>query len=352
MDTQHEQFLQDLLNAPGPSGYEEPVQKVVRAWADDFADSVETDWHGNVIAAVNPQGSPRIILDGHSDQIGLLVKHIDDDGYLRVVPVGGWDIQMLIGQKLQVWTAGGAVNGVIARKAIHLLTSDERKSVPKMNELWIDIGAKSGDEAKEVVAIGDPVTLELGMRHLRNGLIAGPAMDDRVGVWVVMSALRQIREASPQAAVFAVASVAEEIGLRGAKTSAFSVDAQIGIAVDVTHATDCPSIDQNEHGDVRIGGGPVVVRGANVNPIVFRRLNEAAANRGIAIQLNALGKGAGNDGNAIQVTRGGVATGLVTIPNRYMHSPVEVVAESDLENAAALIAEFCLQVDENTDFTP
>ena len=177
-------------------------------------------------------------------------------------------------------------------------------------------------------------------------------MDDRVGVWVVMAALKLIKEQNPKAAVFAVASVAEEIGLRGAQTSAYSVDPQIGIAVDVTHATDCPTIDKNEHGDIRIGGGPVVVRGANVNPVVFRQLSKAAADRKIPIQINALARGAGNDGNVIQTTRGGVATGLVTIPNRYMHSPVEVIAESDLEQAATLIAEFCLNIDSDTDFTP
>lgn len=352
MDSNHKSFLNDLLNAPGPSGYEEPVQKVVREWVGTFADSVETDYHGNVIAAVNPEGSPRIMLDGHSDQIGLLVNHIDDEGYLRVIPVGGWDVQMLVGQKLQVWTENGPLCGVIARKAIHLLTPDERKQVAEIKELWIDIGSKSGDESREVVAIGDPVTFELGMRELRNGMIAGAAMDDRVGVWVVMAALKQIKEANPKAAVFAVAAVAEEIGLRGAKTSAYAIDPQIGIAVDVTHATDCPTIDKNEHGDIKIGGGPVVVRGANVNPVVFKRLKASAAANEIPIQINALARGAGNDGNVIQTTRGGIATGLVTIPNRYMHSPVEVVAESDLEQAAKLIADFCLGIDEGTDFTP
>ncbi|MFK7821633.1 MAG: M42 family metallopeptidase [Planctomycetaceae bacterium] len=352
MDANHKTFLNDLLNAPGPSGYEEPVQAVVREWVSEFADSVETDYHGNVIVGVNPEGSPRIMLDGHSDQIGLLVNHIDDDGYLRVIPVGGWDVQMLIGQKLQVWTESGPVNGVIARKAIHLLTPDERKTVPEIKHLWIDIGASSGDEAKECVAIGDPVTFELGMRELKNDLIAGAAMDDRVGVWVVMAALKLVKEANPKAAVFAVAAVAEEIGLRGAKTAAFSIDPQVGIAVDVTHATDCPTIDKNEHGDIKIGGGPAVVRGANVNPVVFKQLKSISAEKNIPIQINALARGAGNDGNVIQVNRGGVATGLVTIPNRYMHSPVEVVSESDLENAAKLIAEFCLNIDEETDFTP
>ncbi len=352
MDTQQEQFLSDLLTAPGPSGFEQPVQAVVREWVSEFATSVETDYHGNVVAAVNPHGSPRIMLDAHCDQIGLLVKYIDDEGFLRITPVGGWDIQMLIGQKLTVWTDDGPATGVIARKAIHLLTADERKTVPEMKDLWIDIGAKSADEARSIVAIGDPVTFELGLRRLNNNLIAGAAMDDRVGVWVVMNALQQISEGRPDAAVFAVSSVAEEIGLRGAQTSAYAIDPQIGIAVDVTHATDCPGIDKNEHGDIRLGAGPVLVRGANANPVVLEQLIAAARTRGTPVQINALARGAGNDANAIQLTRGGVATGLVTIPNRYMHSPVEVVSETDLEAAAAIIAEFCLRVDAESDFTP
>lgn len=352
MDDASLNFLKELLDSPGPSGYEQPIQQVIRRFAGEFAENVSTDWHGNVTAAVHRDGSPRIMLAGHCDQIGLMVKHIDDQGFLRVGPIGGWDVQMLIGQRLQVWTQEGPVAGVIARKPIHLLTTDERKQVPEIKDLWIDIGAKDGDEARELVTAGDPVTMEPGYRPLRNGLACAPGMDDRVGVWVVMNALKQVAGENPRAAVMAVSTVQEEVGLRGARTSAFSLDPQLGIAVDVTHATDCPTIDENEHGRVKLGEGPVVYRGPNVNPKVYDRLRSLAEEHEIPIQSQGISKPAGNDANAMQIARGGLATGIVAIPNRYMHSPVEVVSLSDLENAAKLIARFCLALSADSDFTP
>ncbi|GAB4158499.1 MAG: M42 family metallopeptidase [Planctomycetaceae bacterium] len=345
-------FLKKMLATPSPSGYEERIQQIVREYAGGFADEVTTDWHGNVSAVVNPTGSPRIMLAGHCDQIGLLVKHIDEFGFLRVQPIGGWDPLMLIGQKLQIWTENGPVNGVIARKPIHLLTDEERSKIPKIAEMWIDIGARDENEAREVVAIGDPVTLDLGFRELRNGLATAPGMDNRVGVWVVMSALKQVSQGNPDAAVYAVSTVQEEIGLRGAKTSAFSIDPHLGIAVDVTHATDCPTIEEGEHGRVHVGAGPVLFRGPNINPIVFRDLMSLAKEHSIPVQPNGFHRAASNDGNALQINRGGVATGIVALPNRYMHSPVEVISLDDLENAAKLIGHFCLSVSENSDFTP
>lgn len=346
------QFLKDLLSTPGTSGFEQNIQKVVRNYASEFADSVTTDVHGNVIAAVNEGGGRRILLDAHCDQIGLIVRHIDDAGFIRVSAVGGWDMQILLGQKMLVHTQDGSIPGVIARKPIHLLSDTEKKTIPKIQDLWIDIGCSSSKETAEVVRIGDSVTPEPALRELRNGRLAGVAMDDRTGVWVIMTALKMIAEREPSAAVFAVSSVQEEIGLRGAQTSAYNVNPDVAIAVDVTHATDCPGIDQNEFGNISIGGGPVVVRGANANPRVFDLLTETAQQQDIDIQINALARPASNDGAAIQVSRGGCATGLVTLPNRYMHSPVEIVAESDLEQAAKLIAEFCLAVDGNTNFIP
>ena len=345
-------FLKQLLTAPSPSGYERPAQEVVRKYVEPFADEVQTDWHGNVIAAVNPQGTPRIMLAGHCDQIGLMVKHIDEQGYLWTTPIGGWDMQMLIGQRMQVWTEHGPVIGVIARKAIHLLTPDERKTVPEIKDLWIDIGAKDEEEARGLVTIGDPVTLELGYREMRNQCASAPGMDNKVGAWVVMNALQRVSRQSPQAAVFAVSTVQEEIGLRGAKTSAFTIDPQIGIAVDVTHATDCPNISAQEHGKVALGKGPVVYRGPNVNPVVHQQLRTLSTEKQIPIQLAGISKPAGNDANTIQVSRGGVATGIVAIPNRYMHSPVEVVSLDDLTYAADLLAAFCLSVNAETDMTP
>jgi len=345
-------FLKNLLATPGTSGFEQNIQKVVRDFTSEFADSVETDVHGNVVATVNPSGGTKILLDAHCDQIGLLVRHIDEQGFLRVSAVGGWDMQILLGQKMLVHTKSGSIPGVIARKPIHLLNDTERTTVPKIQELWIDIGSASPEETAEVVSIGDSVTPEPSLRELRNGRISGVAMDDRTGVWVIMTALKMVAARKPSSAVYGVSSVQEEIGLRGAQTSAYNVNPQVAIAVDVTHATDCPGIDQNQFGKISIGGGPVIVRGANANPRVFDLLISTAESHGIPVQINALARPASNDGAAIQVSRGGCATGLVTIPNRYMHSPVEVVAESDLENAARLLAEFCLAIDSDTTLIP
>lgn len=352
MQTAELQFLKELLLTPSPSGYEQAIQKVVRNFAAPFADQVKTDWHGNVMAAVNPTGYPRIMLAGHCDQIGLMVKHVDDAGFVWCEPIGGWDVQMLIGQNMVVWGRNGPVRGVIARKAIHLLTPEERKQVPEIKDLWIDIGVVNREEALSNIAIGDCVTFELGYRELRNQLAAAPGMDNKVGSWVVMNALRLVAEAHPKAAVFAVTTVQEEIGLRGAVTSSFSIDPHLGIAVDVTHATDCPTLDKKQHGDIKLGQGPVVYRGPNVNPVVHSQLKAIATDRQIPIQIGALSKPAGNDANVMQISRGGQATGIVAIPNRYMHSPVEVISLTDLENAAKLIAEFCLNLNAESDFTP
>ena len=345
-----DQFLTELLQTAGTSGGEQAVQQVVRDFAQSFADEITTDLHGNVMAAVNNAGTPTIMLDAHCDQIGLIVRHVDSMGFVRVSPVGGWDIQILLGQRVVVHSHTGPVPGVIARKPIHLLDPDERKTVPKMKDLVVDIGSATEAETRQIVRIGDMVTPEPCLRELRNGRLAGVAMDDRVGIWVILQALKLVAARKSAARVVAVSTVQEEIGLRGAITSAYSVNPQIGIAVDVTHATDCPGIDQNEFGRIELGKGPVIVRGPNVNPGVFELLMQLAEQHGIPVQVGALGYPASNDGAAIQISRGGCATGLVAIPNRYMHSPVEVVAESDFRDAARLIAEFCLAVDSISTF--
>ena len=242
--------------------------------------------------------------------------------------------------------------GVIARKPIHLQTPDDRKTVAEIKNLWVDIAAKDESDAREIVAIGDPITVALGFRELRNGFASAPGMDNKVGAWTVMTAAERIAKGNPQAAVFAVSTVQEEIGLRGVQTSAFQIDPQLGIVVDVTHATDCPTIDETQFGRIKVGKGPVLYRGPNVNPVVFERLVERASAADIPVQINGLATAASNDAAELQLTRGGVATGLVCIPNRYMHSPVEVVSLNDLDQAAELIARFCLSVDATCDFTP
>ena len=352
MESAARDFLVKLLETPSPSGYERPIQEVVRAYVGEFADRVTTDLHGNVIAAKNPGAKLRVMFAGHCDQIGMLVTHINDNGFLYAQTIGGWDAQQLIGQRMTIWTAKGPLPAVISRKPIHLLTDEERKQVVKLEDLWLDIGAKTKDEAKELVRIGDPVTLKLGFQEMRNGLANSPAMDNKCGLWVVIEALRQAAKRDLKVAVFAVSTVAEEIGLRGAQTSAFGIDPQVGIAVDVTHATDCPTIDKRQQGEVSLGNGPVIVRGPNMNPVIVERLLSLAQQREIPHQLTASGKAQPNDSNAIQISRAGVATGLVSIPNRYMHSAVEMISLDDIDRAADLLAEFVGSLSGDEDFRP
>jgi putative aminopeptidase FrvX len=345
-------FLKNLLHTPSASGFERAIQDVVRAWAQPYAHEVRTDRHGNVIAVLNPGGQPRIMLAGHCDQIALMVQHIDDNGYLYVQPIGGWDMQILLGQNLTVWTESGPLVGVVSRRAPHLLTSEERNKVPLFTDIWVDIGAKDRKEAEAIVTAGDSVTFELGSRPMRNNLITSPGLDDKVGVWTVMEALRLMHGRPLTASIYCVSTVQEEIGLRGATTSAYGIHPTIGIAVDVCHATDTPGNDKKQLGDTKVGAGPVVFRGPNINPHVFDKLRDAAKTHEIPVQLRGVPRATGTDANAIQLARDGVATGLVGIPNRYMHSPVEIVSLDDLERAARLLAEFCLSTTGQTDWVP
>ncbi|MGW8256980.1 MAG: M42 family metallopeptidase [Thermoguttaceae bacterium] len=353
METSALEFFVKILQTPSPSGYESQLQKVVREYVADFADEVRTDLHGNVIVIKNPQSPRRVMLAGHCDQIGLIVQHIDDEGFLYIQPIGGWDPEVLIGQRMTVWTDGGPVPGIIARKPIHLLTEEERKQVPKMKDLWLDIGAKDKEEANKLVRIGDAVTAELSFQRLQNNYAVSPAMDDKAGCWVVIEALRRAAKRKKlECGLYAVSTVQEELGLRGARTSAFGIDPQIGVAVDVTHATDCPTVEKKEEGDVRLSKGPVIHRGPNMNHKVVGRLIQAAEDHKIPYQLAACGKATGTDANAIQVNRSGVATGLVSIPNRYMHSPVEMISLDDIDRAADLLAHFVEAIDPTGDFIP
>jgi endoglucanase len=270
-----------------------------------------------------------------------MVQHIDENGFLYVQPMGGWDMQILLGHRLTVWAKGGPIPAVVSRKAPHLLTAEERKKVPEFTDIWVDLGAKDRAEVEGLVAPGDTLTVELSCAELRNGLFTAAGLDDKVGVWTVMETLRLLQGKPLEAAVFCVSTVQEEIGLRGASTSAYGIHPAVGIAVDVCHATDTPGNEKKQLGDTRIGGGPVLFRGPNINPHVHDRLAAAAKTEQIAVQVRGVPKATGTDANAIQLTRDGVAAGLVGIPNRYMHSPVEVVSLKDLDSAARLLAELC-----------
>jgi len=349
------EFLQSMLTTPSVTGFEQPVARIVRKRMQPFADKITTDLHGNTIVALNPGASPRVMLAGHIDQIGLMVKFISDEGFIYFGAVGGVDLAVLPGSKLTVHGSNGPVEGVIGRKPIHLMKPEERNGAKlEVHDLWIDIGAKDKATALEKVAVGDSVTYTLGVTKLGDDLIAGAGMDDKVGAFIVMEALRLCHEkrSSLKCALFAVATVQEEIGLRGAHTSAFGIDPTVGIAVDVTHATDNPGAEKKQVGEASLGKGPTISFGPNINPVVSQMLVDAAKGRDLPYQRQAAPGATGTDANTIQLTRAGVATGLIGVPNRYMHTQVEVVSLSDLENSAALLAEMILSITPDTDFTP
>ncbi len=353
MESAARDFLWSLLHAPSPSGYEQPVQQLVRDYLKGIAEVVSTDSHGNVIGSKGGTSQTRMLLAGHCDQIGLIVQYIDSDGFISVQPIGGWDPIQLIGARITIWSASGPVLGVMSRKPIHLLSDEERKAVPKMKDLWIDIGATDKADCESVIRVGDAITLELKAQDLRNGRACSVAMDDKIGLWVVLEAFRRAVAAGPlPCQLFVASTVQEEIGLRGAKTSAHGVDPHVAIAVDVTHATDCPTIDKKAEGDVALGKGPTVARGPNMNPHVVERLLAASQTAGIPVQLLASGRATPTDANALQMTRAGVATGLVGIPNRYMHSAVETISLDDADRAADLLAAFCRGLEGDINWAP
>src|SRR5918999_1893024 len=300
-DTSYE-FLKNLLSTPGPSGYERAAAEVWRAEAGEFAE-VRGDRMGNSFATLNGGGTPRIMLAGHIDEIGLMITHVEEGGLLRFQGVGGWDPQVLVGQRVLVQTDNGEVPGVIGKKAIHVMEADERKKVSEIKSLWIDIGAKDGEEAKEKVRVGDVAVVDQAVLELPNGRVASRSLDNRMGAFVVLEALRLLSEEEEDfaAEVVAVASVQEEIGLYGARGAAFGLDPDAAIAVDVTHATDTPGIPKNEHGDHSLGSGPVITRATNLSPIVTDGLIEAAEEEGISYTLEADSRYTSTDADAIQL---------------------------------------------------
>ncbi len=343
-------FLKTIQETPSPSGFEQPVQRIVRKRMKPFADSIETDVHGNVIVLLNPKGSPRVMLAGHCDQIGMMVKYIDENGYIFFAQIGGIDPSVLPGSRVVVHSKHGPVDGVIGRKPVHVLKPEERGGKVELRELWVDIGAKDKKETEQVINVGDPITFPLEMVRLGGDLVTCPAFDNKCGVYVVMEALRLCSIRKVKCALFAVSTVQEEIGMRGAKTSCFGIDPKVGVAVDVTHATDYPDIDKRINGEVKIGAGPTVSTGPNINRSLEAKMVKAAKAKRISFQMEAAPTGTPTDANAIQLTRSGVATALVGIPNRYMHTQVEIVSLSDLDAAAKLLAETVATIDHRTNF--
>jgi len=345
-------FLKKLLDTPGPSGFESAPAKVWREEASKFA-KVRADVTGNSIAEVNPTGSPTIMLAGHIDEIGVIVTYIDDEGYAYISPIGGWDPQVLVAQRLRFLGRNGDVFGVVGKKPIHLMKSEDREKASKMTDLWVDIGAKDKEEAQKHLSIGDPGVIDSRAMDFPNGRIVSRSIDDRIGAFVVLEALKRYAENPGSAHVVAVATTQEEIGYRGggAGVCASCINPQMAMVVDVTFAIDHPQVEKKEQGEAKLDGGPVLARGSVISPVVFNLLRKTAEEKEIPYSVQAAGVHTSTDADAIHIAREGIATALVSVPNRYMHSPNEMVSLSDLDRTATLIAEVCRAVNNDTDFT-
>lgn len=334
-------FLTELLHARSPSGYEYEAQEVFDRHVKPAADSYSGDPLGNRIATLNPKGDPVLMLAGHIDELGLIITYINKDGFIYFDTVGGHDLSVISGRRVIIQTANGTVKGVTGKRAVHLMDDEERKKVPKKHEIWIDIGVRSKKEALERVSIGDVATYDHEFELFSGSIGTARAFDDKVGAYVVGETLiRLAKEKRLAARVVAVATAQEEIGVRGATTSAYSVNPHIAVAIDVGHATDHPDCDNRKFGETKLGGGPIICRGANINPKVYQKLVAAAKKADVPFQLEADPRPTGTDARAIQMGRGGVATGLVSIPLRYMHTPSEVVDLEDVERCVRLLVEF------------
>jgi len=346
-------FLREIVNAPSPSGYEERAAAVYREYVGKFAHEVRTDVHGNVFAILNPSASFRIMLAGHIDEIGFIIHYIGDDGMLYFSSIGEHDAANAIGQR--VWVHGrNKVPGVIGRKPVHLLSDEEKKQIPLVEDLWIDIGVCTKTEAEALVDVGDVVTYSVEFQGFPGDRAVARGFDNKMGAFIVAEALRELASSGldPNVGVYAVATVEEEVGYRGAGTAAFGIDARTGVAVDVSHATDYPAMNKQKHGDLEIGKGPTITRGSNINPVVFKMLVDAARQAGLPYQIEISAGSTGTDAHVMQTSRAGMATGLLGVAVRYMHTPCEMLSLSDVENCAKLMAAYCRAVTPKTDFTP
>jgi endoglucanase len=355
MERESLDFLRKFIDAMSPSGFEDEAREIWKKRTKKFVDEIITDTHGNTIGIINKEARPRVMLAGHMDEIGYMVKFVDSKGFIYFSCIGGIDLHLVPGERVWIKTKKGKILGVIGRQPIHLLEAEERKKVAKLKDLFIDIGKKEKKEALEVVRIGDPMIPAVCFEVLDKDRVVGRGFDDKSGAFVVAEVLRLLSKKKPKVGVYGVATVQEEVGLRGAHTSTYRVAPDVGIAVDVTPTTDYPAIkipsSHIEWGDIAVGKGPVISRGPNINPKVFDLLIEVAEKKKIPYQIQAAPRGTPTDANVIQLTREGVATGLVSIPNRYTHSPVELVSIQDLENTSKLLANFILELDEKMDFT-
>lgn len=352
MNKNSEMFLKKFLEEPSPSGFEWNAAKMFRDRVKDFADEVYNDVHGNSVAVLNPKAPFKFMLAGHIDEIGLMITHIDDKGFIYTQQIGGMDPTLLVGQRVKIMTDKDFVFGVIGRKAIHNMDPEERGKPMKMANIWVDIGAKDKKEALKRVSIGDPMVIDVECVKLNEDFIVSRATDDKAGAFIVAEVIRALSKRKLNISVIGVATVQEEVGLRGAITSAYSVNPDAGIALDVGFASDHPDTDPKSLGEVKLGGGPNLHRGPNINPVLEKALERTAKQQNIPYQITGDPRATGTDANAIQISRGGAAAALISIPNRYMHTPVEVVSLSDIDNIIKLLVDFLAKHPAKRDYRP
>ena len=345
-------FLEELVNTPSPVGHEVRGLRLWRDYAKQFADETFSDSYGNTVAVLNKGRGPRLMLAAHADEIAMAVNYVNDGGYIYVKRMGGIDPGITKAQRVTIHTRSGPVLGVVGNVAIHLTKSDGDAKLPKIHDLFIDIGARDREEALKLVRVGDPITLNDQFELLRNDLAVARAFDNRIGTWAVAETLRLLQPHLKKLAceVCAVANVQEEVGLLGARQIAYSLKPDVALVVDVTHATDYPTVSREQHGDVRLGRGPTLVHGGCNHPEVVARLEAVAAAKEIPLQHEAMSATSGTDTDVIFWTRGGIPSALISLPNRYMHSPVEVVNLKDLVRIPELMAAFALSVKKGESF--
>jgi putative aminopeptidase FrvX len=344
-------LLEDLLRAPAPSGYEGPATEVWRG-AAAFA-SLTTDALGSSVARIGDEGTaPLFAVVGHIDEIGLVVTHIDEKGFLYFAPIGGWDAQILIGQRVEVHGKNGIVPGVVGRKPIHLLKEEQRKQVVELRDMHIDIGATDEEGARKRVRVGDPAVIAADPMPVGDGRLVSRSLDNRLGAYVALEALRRVHERGGlRGRMAAVAAVQEEIGSKGAATTAYALQPDLALAVDVSHATDAPGVEEKEVGRHPLGSGPIIGRGSTLSPRIFELLTETAERMDLAYSVQASGRATWTDADAIEISRSGIPAGLISIPLRYMHSPVEMVDLGDVESAVELIVNFATSLEPGLDLT-
>ena len=347
------QFLETLVNTPSPSGHE---SRGLRVWLDyvgQYADETYSDAYGNCVAVLNKGGGPRLMLAGHADEIGMTVNYIDDNGYVYVRKLGGTNPAITKAQRLTIHTRKGPVKGVVGSVAPHLMKGDSGKGgAPQIQDLFIDIGVSSRKAAEKLIRVGDPITLNDQFEILRDDLAIARAFDNRVGTWAVAETIRLLKAGKTKlnVEVCAVANTMEEVGLFGARQIAYSLHPDVALVMDVTHATDYPTVDKRQHGDIKVGEGPTVTHGNCNHPEVIKRIEQVAKRLKINLQHEAISATSGTDTDAIFWTRGGIPSGLISLPNRYMHSPVEVVSLTDLEQIPQIMAGFAKSIKRGEEF--